>query len=97
MCDSLRNICFIQVVASDQIQTIVRSRNYKNFDEIAEIARVEESAIVSKQERYRTEGVSAYRCSNCAKNGHLSNRCYSRIKGEARVNSIVARGSGTIS
>ena len=46
----LRNICFIQGLASDRIQTIVRSRNYQNFDEIAETALVEESAIVSKQE-----------------------------------------------
>jgi len=49
--DRLRNICFIQGLASDRIQTIVRSRNYQNFDEIAETALVEESAIASKQER----------------------------------------------
>jgi hypothetical protein len=39
---------------------IVRSRNYRDFDEIAETALMEESAIVSKQDRYRntvkTEG-----------------------------------------
>jgi len=35
--DRLRNICFIRGLASDRIQTIVRSRNYQNFDEIAEI------------------------------------------------------------
>jgi len=37
----------------------VRSRNYQNFDEIAESALMEESAIASKQERYRAEGMSA--------------------------------------
>jgi len=84
--DRLRNICFIQGLASDRIQTIVRSRNYQNFDEIAETALVEESAIASKEERYRAEGASAYRCSNCGKPGHSSNNCYSRSKGEARVN-----------
>jgi len=54
----------------------VRSRNYQNFDEIAETALVEESTIASKQERYRVEGVSAYRCGNCGKPGHSSNKCY---------------------
>ena len=53
--DRLRNVCFVQGLASDRIQTIVRSRNYQNFDEIAETALVEESAITSKQERYRSE------------------------------------------
>ena len=43
--DRLHNICFIQGSASDRIQTIVRSRNYRDFDEIAETALVEESAI----------------------------------------------------
>jgi hypothetical protein len=69
--DRLRNICFIQRLASDRIQTIVRSSNYQNFDEIAETALVEESAIASKQERYRAEGVSAYRCSDCGKTESL--------------------------
>jgi len=95
--DRLRNICFIQGLASDRIQTIVQSRNYQNFDEIAETALVEESAIASKQERYRAGGTSAYRCSNCGKPDHSSNKCYSRSKGEARVNRIVASGSGAVS
>ena len=47
LADRLRNICFIQGLASDRIQTIVRSRNYQNFDETAETALVEESAIAS--------------------------------------------------
>jgi len=62
---------------------IVRSRNYQNFDKITETALLEESTIVSKQERYWAEGVSAYRCSNCGKPGHSSNKCYSQSKGEA--------------
>jgi len=92
--DCLRNICFIQGLASDRIQMIVRSRNYQNFDEIAETALVEESAIASKQERHRAEGMSAYRRSNCGKAGHSSN---SQNKGEARVNPIVASGCGAVS
>ena len=88
--DRLRNICFIQGLASDRIQTIVRSRNYQNFDEIAETALVEESAITSKQDRYRLEGNSSQRCSYCGKPGHTSNKCYSRNKREARVNPIIA-------
>ena len=39
--DRLRNICFIQGLASDRSHTIARSRNYQNFDEIAETAFVE--------------------------------------------------------
>ena len=95
--DRLRNMCFILRLASNQIQTIVRSCNYQNFDEMAETALVEGSALAFKQERYSAEGVSAYRCSNCGNLGHLSNKCYSRSKGEARVNPIVASGSGAVS
>jgi len=76
---------------------IVRSRNYQNFDEIAETALVEESTIASKQERYQAEEASTYRCSNCGKPGHSSNKCYSRSKGEVRVNCTVASGSGAVS
>jgi hypothetical protein len=39
--DRLRNICVVQGLVSDRIQTIVRSRKYRNFDEIAETALVE--------------------------------------------------------
>jgi len=95
--DRLRNICFVQGLASDRIQTIVRSRNFKNFDEIAETALVEESAIASKIDRYRVEGVQVQRCNNCGKPGHLSSRCYLRGKGEVRVNPVAAGGSGTLS
>jgi hypothetical protein len=93
--DRLRNICFVQGLASDRIQTIVRSRNFQNFDEIAETALVEESALASKLDRYRLEGISAQRCSNCGKPGHPNNKCYLRGKGEARVNPVIASGSGT--
>jgi hypothetical protein len=94
--DRLRNICFVQGLASDRIQTIVRSRNFQNFDEIAETDLVEESAIVSKLDRYRSEGVPAQRCSNCGKPGHPSNKCYLRGKGEVSVNPVTANGSGTL-
>ena len=67
------------------------------FDEIAETALVEESAISSKFDRYRPEGVPAQRCSNCGKLGHPSNKCYLRGKGEARVNPVVASGARTLS
>jgi hypothetical protein len=95
--DRLRNICFIQGLASDWIQTIVQSNNYQNFNKIAATAFMEESTIASKQERYRAEGVSVYRCSDCGKPGHLSNKFYSPSKGQARVNPIVASGSGAVS
>jgi hypothetical protein len=89
--DRLRNICFVQGLHSDRIQTIVRSRNYKDFDEIAETALVEESALVSKQDRYRNEGTNPNRCSSCGKIGHTSNKCYSKVQREARVNPVIER------
>lgn len=88
MADQLRNICFIQGLASDRIQTIVRSRNYQHFDEIAETALVEESAIESRQDRYRQGGNLAQRCVNCGKMGHTSNRCYVCTKVDARVKPV---------
>ena len=94
--DRLRNICFVQGIASDRIQTRVRSRNYQSFDEIAETALVEESAIASKQDRYRA-GFPAQKCSNCGQSGHSSSRCYFRDKREARVNPITVGDSRDIS
>jgi hypothetical protein len=78
LADRLHNICFIQGLASDRIQTIVRSRNYHNFDEIAETALVEDSAIALRLDRYQLEGTSTQRCGNCGKLGHASNKCYAR-------------------
>jgi hypothetical protein len=54
--DRLRNICFVQGFASDRVRTTVRSRNYRNFDDIGETALVEEIGITSKHDRYRAEG-----------------------------------------
>ena len=65
----------MQGLASDRIQTLVRSRNYRNFDEIAETALVEGSANTSKQDRYRAEGSALPRCGSCGKVGHSSNKC----------------------
>ena len=74
----------------------MRSRNFQNFDEIAETALVKETAIYSKLDRYRLEGVPAQKC-NRGKLGHPSNKCYLRGKGEARVNPVGANGAGTLS
>jgi len=45
LADKLRNICFVQGLYSDRIQTIVRSRNYSSFGDIADTALEEESEI----------------------------------------------------
>jgi hypothetical protein len=95
--DRLRNICLVQGLASDRIQTIVWSRNYRNFDEIAETALVEESAITSKQERYGAEGNALPRCGSCGKLGHSSNKCFAREKREARVNPVAINVPGSSS
>jgi hypothetical protein len=83
----LKNICFVQGIASDRIQTIVLSRNGSTFDEIAETALEEENAIFSKNERYK-QGAAFSRlvCSNCGKTGHIATMCYLRDKKDARVN-----------
>jgi hypothetical protein len=78
--DRLRNICFIQGLNSDRIQTIVRSRNQDDFDEIAETALEEESAIFSKNERYKGNEKFPIQCTNCKKTGHTSSRCYLKYK-----------------
>ena len=95
--DRLQNICFVQGLGSERIQTIVRSRNYRNFDEIAETALVEESAITSRQDRYKIEGGMPLKCGNCGKTGLLSSKCFARERKEARVNLIIANSAGTSS
>ena len=95
LADRLRNICFVQGLASDRIQTIVRSRNYQTFDDIAETALIEENAISSRLDRYRVEASFSQKCGNCGKLGHSSSRCYTRSKAETRVNPVVSSGSGT--
>ena len=86
--DRLPKICFLQGLASDRVQTIVR-RNYRNFHEITETAFVEESAITWKQDRYRAEGSALPKRGSCGEVGHSSNKCFARAKREARVNPVV--------
>ena len=92
--DRLRNICFIQGLHSDRIQTIVRSRNQDDFDEIAETSLEEESAIISKVERYKGQGGSnSMQCAFCKKTGHTSSTCFRRSNRETRVNQFAVRRS----
>jgi hypothetical protein len=65
---------------SDRIQTIVQSRNNDNFDEIAETALEEKSAIISKQERYKGEAGTPVKCGNCGKLGHHTQSCFKKKK-----------------
>ena len=82
----LRNICFVQGLYSDRIQTIVRRRNHSNFDDIAETALEEESAIFSKNERYKNSNAESPKCSNCNKLGYVASRCYLKDRKDKRVN-----------
>ena len=86
--DKLRNICFDQGLYSDRIQTIVRSRNYLRFDDIAETALERESAIFSKNERYRNSNAESPRCRNCNKLGHVASRCYLKDRKDTKVNQL---------
>jgi hypothetical protein len=95
LADKLRNICFVQGIASDRIQTIVRSRNGNTFDDIAETALEEESAIFSKNERYRQgNAVGRLECSNCGKTGHIAAKCYLKDRKDVRVNKLGSEGRG---
>jgi hypothetical protein len=89
LADKLRNICFVQRISSNRILTIVRSRNSSTFDEIAETALEEESAIFSKNEQYRL-GASTGRlvCHNCGKAGHIAAKCYLKNWKDVRVNKL---------
>jgi hypothetical protein len=91
LADKLRNICFVQGLYSDRIQTIVRRRNHSGFDDIAETALEEESAIFSKNERYKISNAESPKCSNCNKLGHVASRCYLKDRKDTRVNQLSAR------
>lgn len=77
----LGKACFVQGLANDRIQTIVRSRGEKILLSTAiEISLEEESAILSAKERSGSSGTahSVARCQNCNKTGHTANKCFLR-------------------
>jgi hypothetical protein len=78
---------------SDRIQTIVRSRNHSSFDDIAETALEEESAIFSKNESYKSSNAVVHdpRFSNCNKLGHVASRHYLRNRKDTKFNQITVR------
>jgi hypothetical protein len=76
--DELRNICFLQGLFSDRIQTIVRSWNHDDFDDVAETALEEESVMVSKAERYKAPSSDPVQCTIYKTSGHTSSNCFSK-------------------
>jgi hypothetical protein len=93
LADKLRNICFVQGLYSDRIQTIVRSRNHASFDDIAETALEEESALFSKNERYKSSNANSEgpNCSNCNKLGNVASRYYLKDRKVTGVNQLSVR------
>jgi hypothetical protein len=93
LADKLRNICFVQGLYSDRIQTIVRNQNYSNFDDNADTALEEESATFSKNERHRNTSGTAEgpKCSNCHKVGHPVSLCYLRERRDTRVSQLATK------
>ena len=67
------------------------------IDSTSILLKVKPVSLYNSRTVYRAEGVSDYRCSNCEKPDHSSKKCYSRRKGEARVNPVVASGFGAVS
>jgi len=88
LADKLRNICFVQELYSDTMQTIVRSRNYSSFYYIAETALEEESANFSKNEWYKNSNAESPKCRDCNKLGHVASRCYLMDRKDTRVNQL---------
>ena len=69
----------------------MRSRNHSNFDDIAETALEEESAMFSKNERYKNSNAESPKCSNCNKLGHVASRCYLKDRKDTRVNQLAVK------
>jgi hypothetical protein len=87
--EKFRNICFVQGISSDRIQTIIRSRNGNTIDEFSETAIEEESVIFSKDERYRQETTfGRLICSNCGKTWRTAAKFYKKDKKDIRVSKV---------
>ena len=71
----------------------MKSRNHSSFDDIAETALEEESAIFSKNERYMSSIANSEgpKCSNCNKLGPVASRCYLNDRKDTRVNQLSVR------
>jgi ribosomal protein L14E/L6E/L27E len=93
--DKLRNICFVPVLYSNRIHTIVRSRNHSSFDDIAETELEEEREIFSKNERYKSSNTNSGgpKCNNCNKLGPVASRCYLKDKKGTRFNQVSVRNA----
>jgi len=55
---------------------------------------VEERAVVSRQDRCRTEGSKLVKCSVCGKLGQPGSRCFVKEKRETQVNPAVTNSTG---
>lgn len=78
----LGKACFIQGLANERIQTIVRSRGESILlSEAIELSLEEECAILSSKERSApTANGPPLRCSNCNKLGHAASKCMELTK-----------------
>ena len=66
----------------------MRSRHKSISDDIVETALQEESAIISKNERYKNINAESPKCSNCNKLGHVASRCCLKDRKDTRVNQL---------
>ena len=71
-----QRLCFVNGLSDDKIQMIVKSRNFANFNEMAELALSEESAIESRMGKFRF--ANDEQCRICKKVGHDENKCFFR-------------------
>jgi len=90
LADKLRNICFVQGLCSDRIQTIVRSRNHSSFDDIAKTTLEEESLIFFRKMKDIRVVMQTQKVQSAVTNklGHVASRCYLKDRKETRINQL---------
>ena len=79
----MTKLCFINGLINDKIQMIVKSRNLQNFNEIAEIALSEESAMLSRLGKFKNSNEEV--CKICKKPGHIGAKCYFKKNNETKA------------
>ena len=79
----MTKLCCINGLVNDKIQTIIKSRNLHNLNEIAEVALSEEGAMLSRLGKFKTPNDEI--CKICKKHGHIAAKCYFKKDNETKA------------